>query len=71
MTMELSTNLLLLIATSESKIEQPYFKNALDNLMSKAHKSFMSYPFELDPCECGELCCNMGETCSPCREAYN
>lgn len=28
-------------------------------------------PFETDPCECGELCCLMGETCSPCREAYN
>lgn len=24
-----------------------------------------------EPCGCGELCCNMGETCSPCREAYN
>ena len=24
-----------------------------------------------EPCECGEPCCNMGETCSPCREAYN
>jgi hypothetical protein len=22
-----------------------------------------------DPCECGELCCNMNETCKACAEA--
>lgn len=52
-------------------------KEAYD-LLTQAYASerkpmTMESPYEevQEPCECGELCCNMGETCSPCREAYN
>jgi len=62
----------IIVASYQGDVWAPEIKQrALDRIMRLAHKSFMSYPFELDPCECGELCCNMGETCSPCREAYN
>jgi hypothetical protein len=70
MTMELSAS--ILVASGEGELWAPEIrKRSLERIMRIAHKSFMSYPFELDPCECGEPCCNMGETCSPCREAYN
>jgi hypothetical protein len=68
--MEMSIS--LLVASHDGEFWEPEIRQrCLDRLMRIAHKSFMSYPFELDPCECGELCCNMGETCSPCLEAYN
>jgi len=61
----------ILVASGQGTWSPEIRQRCLDRLMRIAHKSFMSYPFELDPCECGELCCNMGETCSPCHEAYN
>jgi len=61
----------LTVASGQGLWSPEVRQRCLDRLMRIAHKSFMSYPFELDPCECGELCCNMGETCSPCHEAYN
>ena len=49
------------------------YNETYNRTLLAAKKAWGSYRKEevQEPCECGELCCNMGETCSPCLEAYN